>query len=237
MRDVPVADALEVGRGADDGGGGAAARLVDQGVGLLPRGRRRRAAEPTSRPEGGHVAFGQRLEVGDHAGRGAAAGPDDDEVLAGAFQAVVELAAAPVAGRHEGDDGADADDDAQPGQGRAELVEQQRGQRQPQRGEGGHRTPRVGNGPIAGADGAGRRCERAGAIALVNPLVQWYTPRAMRVKAVYFGNLGGQRQAWQLLRECRPGERRSVHSPVRRLGSNESYRSHGSYGSYRATAG
>ena len=65
----------------------------------------------------------------------------EDQVLADAFEALVELLAGAVAGGDHGDDGADANDDAEAGERGPPLVDEQGGEGHADGGEKAHREP------------------------------------------------------------------------------------------------
>src|SRR5205807_2088814 len=86
------------------------------------------------------VVMGQRGVVSGHALLAAPRRLDDDQVLADALQPLVQFGPRPLAGGHQGNDGGDADDDAQARQERTPLVEEQGVQGDAQRGEQAHRV-------------------------------------------------------------------------------------------------
>src|SRR5262249_54511642 len=98
--------------------------------------------------DGGSVGTCERYVVGDDALLRAAAGSDEDQVLADGVESFVQLRAGAIAGRNHGDDGTNADDDAEAGQDRTPLVDQQGRERNADGGEKTHKTSKpTGRGP------------------------------------------------------------------------------------------
>src|SRR5262249_20547658 len=124
VADGPGANGLHFRRGADDDGGPVVRGGGDDALRDLHLGDSANEV-PGVLADGGHVGGREGFQIGDGADLGVRAGLDDDEVLADVVEAVVEDLPGAAAGGDHGDDGADADDDAQAGQGRAPLVHQQ----------------------------------------------------------------------------------------------------------------